>query len=140
MRAVDTAIYSRLATDVAGTATGTLGQLGATGVYRAVASQGSVEPYIVFNEQAGTDSYTFRARDTRSLLYQVKAVGKGNSALVPAQMAERIDALLTDAPLTLSGWTNIRLRRESDVEYVQIENGMQYHHLGGLYRVDVTPG
>ena len=138
MRAVDTALYSLLAADVAGTATGTLGQLGATGVYRAVASQGSVEPYIVFNQQAGTDGYTFSSRDTRSLLYQVKAVGKGSSALVPAQMAERIDALLTDQPLTLTGWTNIRLRRESDVEYVEVANGQQYHHMGGLYRVDIT--
>ena len=138
MRAVDTALNSLLAADVAGTATGTLGQLGATGVYRAVASQGSVEPYIVFNQQAGTDGYTFSSRDTRSLLYQVKAVGKGSSALVPAQMAERIDALLTDQPLTLTGWTNIRLRRESDVEYVEVANGQQYHHLGGLYRVDIT--
>ena len=138
MRAVDTALNSLLAADVAGTATGTLGQLGATGVYRAVASQGSVEPYIVFNQQTGTDSYTFSSRDTRSLLYQVKAVGKGSSALTPAKMAERIDALLTDQPLTLTGWTNIRLRRESDVEYVEVANGQQYHHLGGLYRVDIT--
>ena len=138
MRAVDTALNSLLAADVAGTATGTLGQLGATGVYRAVASQGSVEPYIVFNQQTGTDSYTFSSRATRSLLYQVKAVGKGSSALTPAKMAERIDALLTDQPLTLTGWTNIRLRRESDVEYVEVANGQQYHHLGGLYRVDIT--
>lgn len=138
MRAVDTALYSRLATDVAGTAAGTLGALGATGVYRMLASQGSVEPYIIFNEQAGTDSYTFSAREQRSLLYQVKAVGKGSSAQVPAQMAERIDALLTDQPLTVTGWTNIRLRRESDVEYVEVANGQQYHHLGGLYRVDVV--
>ena len=138
MRAVDTALYSLLAADVAGTATGTLGQLGATGVYRAVASQGSVEPYIVFNQQAGTDSYTFSSRDTRSLLYQVKAVGKGSSALTPAKMAERIDALLTDQPLTLTVWTNIRLRRESDVEYLEVANGQQYHHIGGLFRVDIT--
>jgi hypothetical protein len=38
----------------------------------------------------------------------------------------------------LSGWTNIRLRRESDVEYVEVANGQQYHHIGGLYRVDIT--
>ncbi len=137
MRAIDTALYSVLAADVAGTATGTLGQLGATGVYRMVASQGSAEPYIVFNQQAGTDSYTFSARDSRSLLYQIKAVGKGSSALVPSQMSDRIDALLTDKSLGVSGWTQMRVRRESDVEYVEIENGVQYHHLGGLYRVDV---
>lgn len=138
MRAVDTALYSLLAADVAGTATGTLGQLGATGVYRAVASQGSVEPYIVFNQQTGTDSYTFSSRATRSLLYQVKAVGKGSSALTPAKMAERIDTLLTDHALSLTGWTNIRLRRESDVEYLEVANGQQYHHIGGLFRVDIT--
>lgn len=137
MRAVDTALYSLLAADVAGTATGTLGQLGATGVYRMVATQGSVEPYIVFNQQAGTDSYTFASRDVRSLLYQVKAVGKGSSALTPAKLAERIDALLTDHALSLTGWTNLRLRRESDVEYLEVANGQQYHHIGGLYRVDI---
>ncbi len=139
MRAVDTAIYSRLATDVAGTATGTLGQLGATGVYRMVASQGSVEPYIVFNEQAGTDSYTFSAQDARSLVYLVKAVDASTSGLRAAQMAERIDALLTDKPLSLTGWRNIRLRRESDVEYTEIDAGKTYQHYGALFRVDVEP-
>lgn len=138
MRPVDTALYSRLAADL-GTA-GTLGTLGCTGVYRFQAPQGSVEPYVVYQQQAGTDSYTFSARDARSLVYLVKAVDVGPSGLRAAQMAERIDALLTDKPLSLTGWTNVRLRRESDVEYAEVDAGKTYQHYGALFRVDVSPG
>ena len=53
-------------------------------------------------------------------------------------MAERIDALLTDGTATISGWTVLRFRRESDVEYLEVANGQQYHHIGGLFRVDIT--
>jgi hypothetical protein len=135
MRAVDVALNSRLAADL-GTA-GTLGVLGCTGVYRFQAPQGSVEPYVVFQQQAGTDSYSFSARDGRSLVYLVKAVDVGPSGLRAAQMAERIDALLTDKPLSLTGWTQLRLRRESDVEYVEVDAGKTYQHYGALFRVDV---
>lgn len=137
MRPVDTALYSRLAADLG---TLTLGTLGCTGVYRFQAPQGSVEPYVIYQQQAGTDSYTFSAQDARSLVYLVKAVDASTSGLRAAQMAERIDALLTDKPLSLSGWTNIRLRRESDVEYIETDAGKTYQHYGALYRVDVRPG
>lgn len=136
MRPVDTALYSRLAGDLG---TATLGTLGCTGVYRFQAPQGSAEPYVIYQQQAGTDSYTFSARDGRSLVYLVKAVDVGPSGLRAAQMAERIDTLLTDKPLTLSGWQNLRLRRESDVEYTEIDAGKTYQHYGALYRVDVRP-
>ena len=138
MRAIDTALYSRLAADLVGTLT--LGTLGCTGVYRFQAPQGSVEPYVVYQQQAGTDSYNFSARDAKSLLYLVKAVDASTSGLRAAQMAERIDTLLTDKPLSLTGWTNIRLRRESDVEYTEVDAGKTYQHYGALYRVDVRPG
>lgn len=137
MRAIDTALNSRLTADL-GTA-GTLGVLGCTGVYRFQAPQGSVEPYVVFQQQAGTDSYTFTARDGRSLVYLVKAVDRAPSGLRAAQMAERVETLLHDKPLTLSGWSTLRLRRESDVEYVEVDNGVIYQHYGALYRVDVQP-
>lgn len=136
MRAVDVALNSRLAADL-GTA-GTLGLLGITGVYRMQAPQGSVEPYVVVQQQAGVDSYTFSARDARSLVYLVKVVDVGPSGLRAAQAAERIDVLLTDKRLTLSGMTNLRLRRESDVEYSEIDSGQTYQHYGALYRIDVA--
>lgn len=137
MRAVDVALNSRLTADL-GTA-GTLGTLGITGVYRLQAPQGSVEPYVVFQQQAGVDSYTFNARDARSLVYLVKVVDVGPSGLRAAQAAERVDFLLTDKALSVTNWNNLRLRRESDVEYTEIDNGKSYQHIGALFRVDVSP-
>jgi hypothetical protein len=136
MRAVDTALYTRLAADLG---TLTLGTLGCTGVYRFQAPQGSAEPYVIYQQQAGTDSYTFTARDGRSLVYLVKVVDKASSGLRAAQIAERVEALLHDQPLSLTGWSTLRLRRESDVEYVEVDNGVTYQHYGALYRVDVRP-
>ena len=102
------------------------------------APQGSVEPYVVFQEQAGVDSYTFSARNPRSLVYLVKVVDVGPSGLRAAQAAERIDTLLTDKPLSMTGLANLRLRRESDVEYIENDNGKTYQHYGALFRVDVA--
>lgn len=136
MRVVDTALYTRLSSDL-GTA-GTLGTLGITGIYRHQAPQGSVEPYVVFQQQAGTDSYNFRARDARSLVYLIKAVDIGPSGLRAGQAAERIDALLTDYGLSITGFKTLRVRRESDVEYTEIDNGKTYQHIGALFRVDIA--
>ena len=52
-------------------------------------------------------------------------------------MSDRFDTLLNDKPLTLTGWTCQRIRREQDVEYTKVSEGVIYHHIGGLYRIDV---
>jgi hypothetical protein len=137
MKAIDTALYTVLSADLAGTATGTLGQLGVTGVYRALAPQTATLPYIVYNEQAGTDQWTFNARTGKSTVYQVKAIDDGHSAANVSAMSDRLDALLNDAALSVSGWSCKRIRRESDIEYAETDEGVIYHHIGGLYRIDI---
>lgn len=142
MKALDTALYSKLNTDAGtamGTVTGSLNNLGATGVYRMLAPQTATMPFVVFAEQSGADSWTFTARDHKSLLYLVKAVGSGHSAAAVSGMNDRFDTLLNDASLTLTGWTLKRCRRESDVEYVTEDNGILYQHVGGLFRIDIAP-
>lgn len=136
MKTVDQALYTQLAADLG---TATLGTIGITGIFRQQAPQGAAEPYVIFQQQAGTDSYTFNIQDVRTLVYLVKVVDKSPSGLRAANAAERINTLLTDKPLSLTGWTNIRLRRETDVEYSEIDNGIQYQHYAALYRVDVAP-
>lgn len=142
MMAVDQGLYSVLNTDVGtamGTVTGSLNNLGATGVYRIYAPQAATTPFILFNEQSGVDTWTFADRERKSLLYQVKAVGAGHSGSAVAAMNDRLDTLLNDQPLTLTGWTCKRIRRESDIEYGEEANGVIYHHVGGLFRIDVEP-
>ena len=55
-------------------------------------------------------------------------------------MNDRFDTLLNDAgALSPTGWTLHRIRRESDIEFVEVDDGITYHHIGGLFRVDVEP-
>ena len=131
MRVVDAGLYTLLNADA------TLVSLGSTGAYRLVAPQGATLPYVIFSQMSGVDDYTFDGRSGRSLLYQVKAVTSGQSASTAEQMAERIDAVLTDGSLSVSGWTVLRCRRESDVLYTETSEGMTYNHVGGLFRVDI---
>ena len=138
MKAVDAGMFTALNADM-GTASGSLGDLGATGVYRIVAPQTASLPFVLFNEQTGTSNWTMADVGYRSLLYQVKAIGSGHSGSVVAEMDARLDTVLNDQPLTLSGWTCKRIRRESDVEYIENDEGILYHHIGGLYRIDVEP-
>lgn len=142
MMAVDVGLYAVLSTDVGtamGTVTGSLANLGASGVYRIYAPQAATLPFVLFNEQSGVDSWTFADRERKSLLYQVQAIGAGHSGSAVSAMNNRLDALLNDKPLSLTGWTCKRIRRESDIEYGEEANGVIYHHVGGLFRIDVEP-
>jgi hypothetical protein len=42
------------------------------------------------------------------------------------------------ASLSISGSTLLYLRRQSDVEYPEVDNGVRYSHAGALYRLVTT--
>lgn len=132
MNAVETALQAKLAGDA------TLVGLGVQGVFHRRAPQGQAEPVVVFNQQSAVDYYTHAGRAYRDLVYLVKAIDQSESAARAGQIADRLDALLTDQPLTVAGWTVIaRPRRFIDVDYDEPAEGIIYQHLGGLFRVKV---
>lgn len=107
---------------------------GSVGVYNTLGPQGSAVPYIVFQQAAGSDEYTFNTR-SESLDYIVKAV---SNRTYPGAQAYPIyggahDAL-QDASLSVSGYTVLRCRRMSRFEY-RDQDG--YWHVGGTYRIDI---
>lgn len=129
------ALYSRLSSDA------TLGALlsGTAAVYESVAPQGADAPYVVFNAQSpGIDSETFGGRSWTDSVYLVKAVTEGDSSAAAGTIAARIDTLLENAPLTLSGTaSNLYLRRTTAVDFPEVDSGKKFRHLGGLYRIVV---
>lgn len=140
MKAIDTGLYTALVADLGtamGTVTGSLRNLGATAAYNGIAPQTANTPYVVFSQQSGIGEWTFEDRSHKSTLYLVKAVGQGHSKAAPSAMSDRFDTLLNDKPLTLTGWRCDRIRREQDIEYAEVNQGVIYHHIGGLYRIDV---
>ena len=140
MKAIDTGLYAALIADMGtamGTVTGSLRYLGATAAYNAIAPQTATLPYVVFSQASGIGEWTFEERAWKTTTYLVKAVGQGHSAAAPSAMSDRLDTLLNDKPLTLTGWTCQRIRREQDIQYAEVESGIIYHHIGGIYRIDV---
>ncbi|MFH0980643.1 MAG: hypothetical protein V2A79_03780 [Planctomycetota bacterium] len=134
MKAVDKALYAALTGD--GTLTGKLSS--AAAVYRRVAPPGAVCPYVMFAKQTGSDDYTFSQRAKSSMPYLVKAVDKSLSADNANDIADRIDVLLTDVALTVTGKTLMYLRRETHVEYDEhAAGGVVYQHVGGIFRIEV---
>jgi len=132
MNVVDAALYTRLSEDLP------LMTLATGGVFHRLAPAGSATPYVVFQLQSGEATYTQGRLATRDMSYLVKAIDEGLSSKVAGQIDELIDALLTDESLTLAGWENIYLRRTSDVQYVEVADGVAYQHVGALYDIQVT--
>ena len=130
VNALDTALYSRLQ----GTAITSL-LSGTTALYKVQAPENATLPYIVWNIQGGGDENLTQNR-TKNLVLFVRAYS-GNTAAEAGSIDDQVDAALSnDAPLSVSGWTNIWLAREQELETVQLEpSGRQVHMAGGLYRV-----
>ena len=67
----------------------------------------------------------------------VKGVVRAPSADRAEEIADKIKELLNDKPL--SGFASLTyLRRESDVDYGEVIEGVQYRHAGALYRLDLA--
>ncbi len=133
MHAFDTALYGKLHGDA------TLLGLAPGDVHRHVAKQGTALPFVLFAKQSEQCEYTQGAsrKRTRAMTYLVKAVddpASNNGGAIDA----RIDALLTDGTLTISGATLLYMRRTSGMDYVEVADGVIYRHVGGLYEIEVA--
>jgi len=129
MNELNAAIYARLQ----GTAITSL-LSGTTALYNVQAHENATLPYIVWNIQGGGDENLTQNR-TKNLVMFIRAYSE-NSAAAAGSIDAQIDTALHLTPLTVSGWTNIWLAREQDLETVQLEpSGKQFFMAGGLYRV-----
>ena len=128
MNAHATALYLRLQ----GTAITSL-LAGTTSIYHMQANEGEAYPYIVYSVQGGGDTNDTSNR-VKDLLVFVRCYSK-SSAAQAGSIDAQMDAALHLVPLTVSGWTNIWLARETDLETVEIDpNGQKIYMQGGFYR------
>lgn len=132
------AIYGKLAGDT--TLNGLLGAPPAPythAIYYELAPKTEGFPYVIFQKQSGTPVYAMvnggSAYDND--LWLVKGVDRAQSVDGAEAVAERIDALLQDASLSISGLSLMYLRRDSDIAYSEVDEGVRYEHAGALYRI-----
>lgn len=135
--AVRRAIYGKLAGDT--TLTNMLGTPAAgfsKSIYHGLAPDSAGYPLIVFQKQAGTPTEAFSDPSAYETdVWLVKAIDRSTSADTAEAIADRVKVLLNDAALSISGSTLMYLRRQSDVEYPELTDGVRFAHAGSLYRL-----
>lgn len=134
------AIYGKLAGDT--TLNNLLGTP-ATGhsksIYHSEVPQGAAFPFVIFNKSTGNPTEAFGVPSAlENDVWLVKGVDRSTSADTAEAIQARIQTLLNDASLSISGSTLLYLRRQSDVEYPEVTNGVTYRHAGALYRLVTT--
>lgn len=136
--ALGSAIYSRLGTVVytylagAGTAlvTGTLP------TFNTMATQGLLPPYVTFQLQSSIDGYAWGNHEEESNDFVVKVVSLRSFLAQEAYpVYGTIHAALQDAPLSVTGFRVMKVRRTSRIQY---RDNSSYWHVGGIYRLDLV--
>lgn len=129
MKWLNSAIYSKL--NAATTVTSLLS--GTTAIYAQQAPETAVYPYLVYSVQGGGDMNETPHR-VKNLVVFVRAYGTANSQVGSIDAA--IDTALHLVPFSgVSGWANLWMAREQDLEMVENPpTGEQVFMNGGLYR------
>jgi hypothetical protein len=137
------ALYGKLSGD--GTLVGLLGTPApgrSKSIYYDIAPSKAGFPYVIFNKAAGTPSYTFGSLALDNEVWTIKGVDRQeNFSATPDPVdaiASRLSALLTDGTISISGKTQLYLRRISDVEYPEPSGDQVFFHAGGEYRLIYT--
>lgn len=122
-------IFTRLNADAQ------LSTLAPGGVWRGVAPESASGTVVVFSQVSSQDTYALAERAYSDFTYQIKAITPGTSAVPAWDASERVEALLTDAPLTLPEGALMACRRQTVISATETDGGEQYQHAGGLYRI-----
>jgi hypothetical protein len=107
------------------------------GIWQGNAPMGTVGLYVSIGQQGNTDVNTMNAvRVFSSILLLIKAVSKSSDFDNIVIAYNLIDALFKkQVNIALSPGYMLSSYREQEVSYETLESGVQYSHLGGLYRV-----
>lgn len=131
MSALSQAIFNQLANSAALT---TL--LGGANIFNKQAPDLQALPYVIFSMQGGGDQNINPWR-LKNVLYFVR--GFATTDVAAGQIDAQIDALLHKKKLTITGWCNFQMQRETDMENITQEpNGENIYMAGGMYRVRLS--
>jgi hypothetical protein len=109
------------------------------GVWTDFAPIGTVPPFALIGQQAGTDVLTVNAnRLFVHLLMRLQAVGPVANYAALVTIADRIDALFKNVrSLGLPSGGVLACYREQTLAYSNLINGAQWSYLGGLYHIEL---
>lgn len=132
MKAVRKALYDKLTGDSTLTAMAT-----GTRIYDTQAPPGGTLPYIIFQLVGGPRPII--PRKLHEWTITIKTVVAGMTAVTGEDIIARVETLLDDHALVVSGYTVYWLKRESpDIDYIEVAGGNPYRHIGGTWRMKMS--
>ena len=132
--AVDAALVAKLSGDatLAGYMTG--------GVYMDIAPSGSTK-FVIVSLIIEQDEPMFAGRAFEDAVYLIKAVELSTTGTTVNAAAARIDTLLDQQSLTVTGYSHMVTRRQERVRYTDVDDAnpdTRWQHRGGQYQVVVS--
>lgn len=133
---VGSALVTKLAADA--TLTGTYG---VTGIHMDIAPDDAAYPFVTLGFITGPDIYTFGTRAWTDGRWQIRAWDDRPSTLRVAQIAERVDDLLSDQVLTVTGHRTLVVRRTEElptVPEIDPKSGLHVRSAGARFQIGVA--
>ena len=133
-------VGSALVTAITGDATIT-STLGVTGAHMDLAPDTATYPFVTIALITAPDIYTFAARAWTDGLWQVRAWDDRPSTKRVADIMERIDAVLTDQTLTVSGHRTLAVRRMESLPTlpeIDPKSGLHVRSAGARFQIGVA--
>jgi len=97
------------------------------------AKQSASVPYCLVYFMSANDDYTFNDKGL-NVDYVVKVISDKNFPEESIRLYGDIHELVQDVSLTIPGYSVLRVRRESILQY---EDQMHFWNVGGLYNFDI---
>lgn len=92
-------------------------------------------PCVIFSMNFATDTQTHNGTSVMAACYySIRAVVPGSSFEPAKDIAARIHAVLSGQQGETADGIVFGCQRENPLAFPQSDNGVQYRHLGGLYR------
>ena len=126
MNALNAGLYSAL------TGTAITTALGGTSVYHLQAPDGQDLPYVIFSWQGGGQTNLVPKLTDVVEFIRVYATSAAQAGTIDTLIQTALD----NAPLTVTGWSNILIQREDEYETVEnLPSGEFIYTVGGMYRI-----
>ena len=132
--AIDNALIAKLGADAA------LLALCPNGVYWDEAPAG-MSRFVIVSLESAADVGVFGGRAIEQKVYAIRARMLSTAGGDIKAAAARIDALLEDSPLTVTGFTWMTTYREAPIRLTEVDEVdpvIRWQHRGGTYRVEMS--
>lgn len=105
-------------------------------IYHAEIPQDASYPAVVFSKVSGVPVEAYADPDAiDNDIWLIKAIDRNSTADIAESIAARVISLINDVTLSISGAVCVYLRRQSDVEFTELVEGITFFHVGSQFRL-----